>query len=183
MFIWRDSQVLHCSVHLPPYFTVRVVTLSVTDFSFLSLRYDEQQTEIVSKRLMEEEEKEQKSDVIEKAEEEADSPVEEEPQKGNILWTAEGSCSSDSDGCSPLSSILWVMVWMKLMLNYFYWIPDPSKIPGGITAEQLYALMDGSTSLILMDTRPSEDFEESHINKFFCISIPEDIIPAGWARS
>ncbi|CAH1789341.1 unnamed protein product [Owenia fusiformis] len=51
---------------------------------------------------------------------------------------------------------------------------------GVITPQQLYTLLtDGTTSLLVIDTRSEKEFQESHLNIEQCISIPSDIIPSG----
>ncbi|XP_064645435.1 ubiquitin carboxyl-terminal hydrolase 8-like isoform X2 [Lineus longissimus] len=52
--------------------------------------------------------------------------------------------------------------------------------PGAITVPQTYKyLMNNEMNIILMDVRPAKEFENSHINRKNCISVPVEIIPPG----
>ncbi|KAI0209938.1 Ubiquitin carboxyl-terminal hydrolase 8 [Lamellibrachia satsuma] len=51
--------------------------------------------------------------------------------------------------------------------------------PGGVLVEQVYSLIRDHTALLLMDVRPCEQFEQSHINIKSCINVPADTIPPG----
>lgn len=53
---------------------------------------------------------------------------------------------------------------------------------GGITAEKLFNMMkDQTITIIVMDSRSHQDFEESHIHvpAQSCISVPEEAVSPG----
>ncbi|KAK3549361.1 hypothetical protein QTP70_034603 [Hemibagrus guttatus] len=59
---------------------------------------------------------------------------------------------------------------------------SPAPLSGGISAQQLYTMMkDPSLSVLVMDTRKKDDFEESRmaVPNQRCISVPEEAIRPG----
>lgn len=49
-----------------------------------------------------------------------------------------------------------------------------------ISSSELYSLiMAGQSAIMIMDTRPANDFAESHIKYSGCISIPQEVLKPG----